>query len=259
MIRYALPIATCFIVFINPSAHAAIIAFTSFEDPAAVPGRYKDTGNPSVDHDLVNNPGQPLVDFTATGNELGFNADYLNTRNGTGLTEGTGDLVGVTNFDNLTGPFPDGNNAYQISDPDGTMRVTTDAVSLVGFTNTTVSIDLFVAFTGYEPDDAIRIYATGDGGEVDLLNTTGSDINDLNIEGRFITYTGNLNGFTVASLVFQFEADSDNEQIFVDNIRFEGEAVPEPTSLALLGIVGLGGIVGQRIRNRRSTQRNFAV
>ena len=58
--------------------------------------------------------------------------------------------------------------------------------------------------------------------KVDLLNTTGSDIDNLNIEGQFITYTGNLNGFTVASLVFQFEADSDNEQIFVDNIRFEG-------------------------------------
>ena len=104
MIRYALPIATCFIVFINPSAHAAIIAFTSFEDPAAIGGTYTDTGSASVDHDLVNNPGQPLVDFTATGNELGFNAVYLNTRSGPGLTDG--DFVGVTSFDNLTGRFP---------------------------------------------------------------------------------------------------------------------------------------------------------
>ena len=74
-----------------------VIAFTSFENEPVFGPLHIDTGNPSVDHDLVNNADQSLVDSTAGPPGLGFDAAYSDTPNGsTGLTDG--DAVGVTDI-----------------------------------------------------------------------------------------------------------------------------------------------------------------
>ncbi len=201
--------------------HFAIgqFAYTSFEEPINVGGSYTDTGDAAVDHALVNNSEEPDVNFTSTGGELGFTSYYFNTRDDVGLTDG--DYVGVTNYTGTVTAYPDGSNGFELSDTDGKMTVTFDAVSLVGQTNPNVSLQYFVQSTGYESDDLIRIWLTVDGGtEIDLLNTTGSDINDLGIEGSWLTLSSSLSGYTTATLKVEMDCNSGTEALYIDDIQF---------------------------------------
>ena len=219
-----------------------VIAGTSFEEPAAVGGSYTDTGDATVAHDLVNNAGEPLVDYVAAATELGFDAVYepYDTP-GSGLTDG--DFVGVTDFTGAVGAYTDGTQGYQISDSDGNMITTFDLVDMGGFTNNTVSLDLFINSTGYEGDgtvnesgsDRIRVYVVDmtDGSEYDLLDTTGSDINDLGIEGAWQNLSVSLPDNAQAELVFEVRTNSSSEAVYMDNVVFTGEEVPPAVSFTL--------------------------
>jgi hypothetical protein len=210
----------------------AQVAYTSFEEPPVVSGQYTDTGDASVAHDLVNNSGEPIIDFTSTGGEMGFNARYVPYDTpGVGLTDG--DYVGVTAY---TGggvsSYPDGSQGYQISDTDGNYILEFDVVDLTGYGNNTVSIDYFIRSIGYEGDgtvnesgsDRMRIYVKDltNNTEYDILNTTGSDINDLNIEGVWHNGSVNLPDNIQAQLVVEVRTNSGNEALFIDNIVFDG-------------------------------------
>ncbi len=228
------------LVALAGAAHADVIASTSFEN-AFVGDQYVDTGDASVDHDLVNNAGQSVVDFMNDGVEMGFDAYYRNTRNDVGLTDG--DFVGATNFTGTVGSFTDGLQGYELQDADGLMGVQFDTVSAVSFTD--VTLDLFVQETGWESDDSIRIFAIVDGGlEVDILNTIGSDVDDLAIEGSWLNLSLDLSAYTEATLVVELESNSGSESIYLDNIVFNG-TIPTPGSVALLA---MGGLVGARRR-----------
>ena len=206
-------------IFTSQLIFAQTIAYTSFEEPTNVGGLYTDTGDPAVDHPLVNNPGEPDVNYTSTGGEIGFSSYYYNTRNDVGLTDG--DYVGVTNYTGTVGSYPDGSNGFEFSDTDGKMTVTFDAVSLTGASSPQISVQYFVQSTGYESDDVIRIWVVVDGGtELDLLNTTGSDIDDLNIEGAWKTLTQDLTGYTTATLKVEMDCNSGSEALYIDNIMF---------------------------------------
>ncbi len=218
---------------------AGLIAGTSFEEGISAQ-QYMDTGDASVDHDLVNNAGQSDVDFVSTGGEMGFDAYYRNTRGDVGLTDG--DFVGVTNFTGTVGAFTDGVQGYEMSDADGTMGMSFDTVNFVGSWN--VSLDLYVQTTGYESDDSIRIWITGDGGVTDLMNTAGSDINDLGIEGAWMNLSFDLSLYTNATLHVELESNSGSESIYLDNVQFTS-TIPAPGAVALLG---LGGLVATRRR-----------
>ena len=206
---------------------ADLIAYTSFEDLWVPPTRtlYTDTGDESVDHFLSNRPNQPLVNWVQTevdSQVLGFSSFYLNTRNNVGLTDG--DHVGVTSFRTGFSAYPDGSQGFQMSDTDGLMITTLDSVDLGGFHNPVVSLNLYVANTGWELDDQIRAWATVDGAtEIDLLNTQGQDIDKLTIEGIWTTLSASLTGYTTATLAFELDCNSGKESIFVDNINFTGE------------------------------------
>ncbi len=227
------------------SAGGQVISFTSFEN-AFVGSQYMDLGDAGMDHDLVNNPGQSVVDFLADGVEIGFDSFYFNTRNDVGLTDG--DFVGATDFTGTVGSFTDGTQGFQMSDADGTMRTSFDTVAVpAGAPRTlvewSVCLDLFVQETGWESDDRIRIWVVAGGNEIDLLNTTGSDIDDLGIEGGWDTLTLDLTGFLEATLHVELESNAATEAIFLDNIVFK--TIPTPGSLALLG---LGGFAATRRR-----------
>ena len=201
---------------------AATFAYTSFEEPSAISGQYFDTGDPSVDHALVNNAGQPLVNYTSVGGELGFRSYYRNTRNDAdGLTEG--DYVGVNNFTGDVGAFPDGSQGFEIQDADGAMGVILDTVNLTGQPNPQVSIQYFVEDDSWEtsPADILRIWVEVDGGvEIDLVNTGGSDIDSLGIEGSWLTAQLSLSGYTTASLRFELDSNASDEAVYFDNIIF---------------------------------------
>jgi len=220
------------------TSSAGVIASTSFEN-AFVGDQYVDTGDASVDHDLVNNASQSVVDFTYDGSEMGFDAYYRNTRGSVGLTDG--DWVGATDFTGTVGSFTDGVQGYQMSDADGTMGLAFDTVNYVGFWG--VSVDLYVQATGWEADDSIRLWLEVDGGmTIDLLNTVGSDVNDLDIEGDWMSLDFDLSSYTTATLYVELESNSGSEAIYLDNVVF---AVPAPGAIALLGF---GGLVGARRR-----------
>lgn len=197
------------------------MGYTSFEEPL-IGGKYYDTGDALVDHQLFNNEGEAMVQWTATGAEMGFTAWYVNTRDGTGLVDG--DYVGVTDYTGSVGDFPEGVQGYQFSDTDGLMRVDFDTMNGSGSWN--VSIDLFVASTGYESDDVIIVDVTVDGGAVlTLLDTTGQDINDLGIEGAWFTLLQDLDGYTEATLHVSLDSNSSSEAIYMDNVIFSSNAI----------------------------------
>jgi MYXO-CTERM domain-containing protein len=230
-------------------ADGLYIAGTSFEN-AFVGSQYQDTGDASVDHDLINNAGQSEVDFLADGVEIGYNSQYFNTRNSVGLTDG--DFVGATNFTGAVGAFTDGVQGFQMSDPDGLMRTDFDTVtSPLGAPNARVEfewslcLDFFVNETGWESEDRIRIWVEADGTEIDILNTLGSDIDDLGIEGGWISTDLNLTGYADVTLHVELDSNSGSEALYLDNIVFKTGAVPTPGSLALLG---LGGLAATRRR-----------
>ena len=224
-----------------------IIAFTSFEN-AFVGDQYVDTGDASMDHDLVNNAGQSDVDFITDGVEIGFDSYYFNSRNDVGLTDG--DFVGATNFTGTVGAFTDGVQGFEMQDADGVMRTSFDMVSVPSGAPRTIfewslCMDIFVQETGWEADDRIRIWVDAGGTEIDLLNTAGQDIDDLGIEDAWQTLTLDLTGYLSATLHVEIDSNSASESLYLDNIMFK-TGVPTPGSLALLGLGGLAA--GRRRR-----------
>lgn len=224
----------------------AQIAGTSFEEPEAFPGKYTDTGDPNIAHDLINNSGEPLVDFTATGTELGFDASYVpyDTPD-VGLTDG--DFVGVTDFTpSPTVLFTDGDKGYQMNDIDGNMIVEFDEVDLTSVSNATISLDFLLSINSnnpangnYEGDgttnesgsDRLRIYVRDitNSAEIDLFNSTGSDLDDFvpfdsgsgEYQLQWQTVSESL-PTSVVQLVIEGRSNASAESFWFDNIVFDG-------------------------------------
>ena len=205
---------------------------TSFEEPEAIDGNYIDTGDATMSHDLIDNVGEPFVNYTATGEELGFSAFYVPYDNpGIGLTDG--DSVGVTSFSpGSNHPFPDGLQGYKISDVDGNFILEFDEFELTGI-DAEIFINYFIADTGFEGDgtentsgsDRVRIYLKNltDNTEQDILNSTGKNINDLGLQGTW--QEGNVSLSDIGSfyqLIIEVRCNASTEAFFFDNIQFVG-------------------------------------
>lgn len=208
------------------------IEYTSFEEPDAVGGKYTDTEDPATAHPLADNAAEPVVNFTSTGGEMGYNAFYspYDTPSN-GLSDG--DFVGVTTFaPSGSDPYPDGDQGYQISDVDGNYSLKFDTVDLTGATSPSLSLNYFIGDDGYEGngtvneegDDRIRIYVKDltNATEIDILNSTGTNINDLGIQGEWITGNVDLLADTSVQLVIEVRCNSSNEAFFFDNITVNG-------------------------------------
>ena len=207
--------------------------WTSFEEPAVFSSEYTDTGDATIAHDLLNNTDEPLVDFITTGGELGYNASYSPYDTpGDGLTDG--DFVGVTeSTPTAADPFPDGFQGYQISDVDGNYQLEFDIVDTGTNNISSMSMDYYIADTGYEGDgtinasgsDRLRIYIKDltNTAEIDILDTTGMDINDLEIQGSWISSNLDLSslGGAIVQLVIEARTNSGAEAFFFDNILFD--------------------------------------
>ena len=224
------------ILAVGASASADVLFLQSFENPDYLGTQYMDAtvDGGDFDHDLVNYAGMSAVDG------LGFDATFISNGVGqAGLTDG--DFVGVTDYTGSGSPggFTDGVQGYQLSDTDGIMVLTLSAVDGAD----SVSLDFWLNSTGYETTapnvDFLTITA---GGEVGI-DTTGSDIDDLGIEGAWTTLT--WTGLTDSEVVITFSSNSGSETLMIDNVIWEGAAVPAPGALAL---IGLAGIVARRRR-----------
>jgi hypothetical protein len=228
------------------AASFAQIAGTSFEEPAVFSGKYTDTGDANVAHDLVNNTDEPLVDYTTTGGEIGFDASYAPyDAPGVGLTDG--DFVGVTDFTPSSSvPFTDGDKGYQMSDIDGNYILEFDPVDLTNVSNPSVSVDFILSINSdptngnYEGDgtenssgsDMLRIYVRDltNNTEIDLFNSTGHDLDDDvpfdagsgEYQLEWQTGTATLTTNTNVQLVIEGRTNASAEAFWFDNIIFDG-------------------------------------
>lgn len=222
--------------------------FTSFEEPTVVAQSPQYVGPSETSTDpLPNQTGVSDVRFDG-GLELGFEAFFENTRGGgDGLSDG--DYVGVTGFTGVVGNFTDGEQGYQIGDPDGkyTVKLAPVDLSLVeGEKN--MLVDLFVQSTGWETNDAIVVWVETDTGARYLLDTTSSDIDDLDIEGFWQTLFVDLSDSAFAQLCFSLDSNSASEAIFVDNIRFGPEPSIDPvTIMEIQGEGEISPLAGDRV------------
>ena len=212
------------------AVNADVLFVQSFEDPNDLGDQYVDAtvDGGSFDHDLINYDGMSAV------NGEGFDAFFRSNGPGqVGLTDG--DFVGVTDYTGGGSPggFTNGNQGYQLSDIDGIMVLTLSAVAGAD----SVSLDFWLNSTGYETTepnvDFLTITAGGELG----IDTTGSDIDDLGIEGEWTTLT--WTGLTNTEVVITFSSNSGTETLMIDNVVWEGEAIPAPGTLALLGLAGI--------------------
>ena len=196
-----------------------VVAHTSFEDPFTISSvKYTDTGDDSVDRYLWNNLNQPHVSHNqSSGSEMGFSL-YYESNGGVGLTDG--DYFGTVNYTGTVGNFTDGNNGYQMSDVDGVTTLILDSVNAEY-----VNFDMFLQDTSYEtstPIDYLVILFNGTNSQVQILNTTGYDI-----DGDFQSYLGNwtsvvtdISSAGAGTLEFTFSSNAATESLFLDNIEF---------------------------------------
>jgi hypothetical protein len=106
------------------------------------------------------------------------------------------------------------------------MLVEFDTVTNSGGWN--VSLDLFVASTGYESEDAIVVDVVVDGGAVlAILDTTGQDIDDMGIEGVWFNLLQDLSGYSEATLRVSLDSNSGSEAIYMDNVVFSTDAIED--------------------------------
>lgn len=212
----------------------AQVASTSFEEPAVFTVQYVDTGDANVAHDLADNADEPVVNYTSTGGEIGFSSRYVPYDTpSNGLTDG--DFVGVTDFAATVGAYTDGDKGFQISDADGNYILEFDEVDLTGASSPTVSLDLFIPDEGFEGDgtvneegsDRIRVYINDvtNSTEIDLLDSTGTDINDLTevTLGQWNNLSANLAANSTVQLVVEVRCNAGAEAFYFDNIVFGGE------------------------------------
>jgi len=216
---------------ISAASFAQIVASSSFEEPGIVAIQYVDLGDPNVAHDLVNNVDEPNVDFAFAGGELGFDASYVPYDvPSNGLTDG--DWVGVTGYTGDVTAFTDGLQGYGIGDVDGNYILEFDQVDLTGYTGVTLNIDYYLNDTGYEGDgtenaegsDRMRIYVKDltNATEIDILDTTGSDINDLAIQGVWQNGSVSLPSGATVQLVVEVRTNSGAEVLYLDNLVIDG-------------------------------------
>ncbi|WP_106746580.1 ExeM/NucH family extracellular endonuclease [Yoonia maritima] len=195
--------------------------------------------------DLLNVDGLATVDSTdASAAQLGYDLSWVNTRGDTGISDA--DFIGVQSFAGVVGEYTDGVQGYELSDADGLLVMTFDEIDLSAVGEVTVSLDTFIQSTGWEADDLINIYVVTDQGTVSLLDTTGQDIDDMGVEGAWMTLSTTLgDDIDTAQLVVEFDSNSASEAIFFDNVIVTSDPEtpsvdPEPELMLISAIQGEG-------------------
>ena len=189
--------------------------------------------------DLVNVDGLASVDSTeASAGLIGYDLTWENTRGDVGISDG--DYIGVQNYTGAVGAFTDGSQGYELSDADGLLRLTFDTIDLSATGKTLISLDAFLQSTGWEADDLINIYVVTDAGTVSLLDSTGQDIDDMGIEGSWMTLSTTLSeSVNSAQLVVEFDSNSADEALYFDNVYVgtAAEDTGEPADITLISAI----------------------
>ncbi len=221
-------------LFSTASFGQTLIAYTSFEDSLEDGlSIYTDLGDQTVDHALLNNPGEMIVNYTQWNpeGEIGFSAFYYNTMDGSGLTDG--DYVGVTDYASDVTAFSDGNQGYQMSDTDGEVVVSLDVVDVSSYSSTEVKVDMFLPAGGIDNGDSIQVKLVIDGTTtVTLFDNYGHDVDDLDGYGdQWVTIDTLIEGASTLELKLICETNGSNDAVYFDNAKFIGYSDVVPTQV----------------------------
>jgi len=229
-----LALAFCFIAVtaISQKTQAAVIGFTSFEEPSTAAAT---TSNVSFG-------SAAGLTYASVGGELGFVTSFVDTRSTsqTGPIAGTdsSDFVGVTDAVGPTGGFTDGDQAYRWDDGDGQIIVTLDTLDTTGLIDLTLTFDLFVTDTTYESNDDFQVLVN----DIAVLSLGEAELEDTQtFAGNWSSLLLDISSFDGQVIKIKFAGDTNagTENFYLDNV--ETTAIPEPASFALMGL-GLAAI-----------------
>ena len=211
------------VTFFTPEGKT--IKATSFEEVpvGSTSATYTRNGGANDSGDLVNGINPPFVNFVSTGNEIGFNSEFIAVPDISTTSLGfTSERIGVTEALEDVEPFPDGKHAFHMEDADGAIRITFDTVNVpAGQSNSGVSFQYFLRNTTWETKDGIKAYVnvTTDSGSsvIQMLDKLAADAED--IDGVWNTAnTGFLKDIRSYQLVIDIQSGHDTEDIYIDNV-----------------------------------------
>ena len=180
----------------------------------------------------TDDPGFPTIALLATEYtpetpfELGYQASWAPSDNtgssNSGLSDG--DYVGVTNYTSEVDAYLDGRQGYQMSDTDGAMTLTLDAIDPTGLT---AVVSYYLADTTYEDDDSVSIDFVGATSTVSLMSangvssTTAAQGDGMEaLAGSWTTIAVDISAAGTGSLTITFDSNAGSEALYVDNVYF---------------------------------------
>lgn len=183
------------------------------------------------------------------GAGLDFATYWFDTRDEvTGPSVGTesGDFIGVNDFTGSNAPgVSDAGVAvatgvehnFQFNDADGRLDLVFEAVDVSNFENRTLTLNYWLADTGYESDDFFIVSLSDGDTSVELYNISEVDLealstgdnaeagewNTLSVDLEDVISTNSLG--SNLTLTVSADTNSGSENIFVDDIEFAGDEV----------------------------------
>lgn len=216
---------------------ASNIGYTSFEEVPTFIGdvTYFKPGIAVLDNIQLTEPDSddPYVDFSATGEELGFDTSFVSDDIGDDGSEPIGVLSNANMDDDgdsdFTGRFQDGNQGFLGADIDGTLEIVFDTVELTSeIVGATLEADIFLgdASSGYEEGDLIEVFYQVDG--VLGLPLLSYDFNFANANANtWINGSAQipLDKIKPGNIVVRMRTNSNSETIYLDRVAIKGVPV----------------------------------
>ena len=201
---------------------------------------------------LTNNGANNPSDGVATQFELGYRSFWFDTRGegaGPVTSNDSSDFIGANSFSGSNAPTvnPDGvayasgaQYNFEFNDTDGRVDLVFDPVDVSAAPERVVLLSYWINDTGYEADDRFAVSLSDGARSVTALEIVGDDLEtaaaldattwtplEIDIDALF----GGAFDDTAVSLTISVDTNSSSENIFVDNIVFEGRiggSAPEP-------------------------------
>ncbi|MEM1011243.1 MAG: PEP-CTERM sorting domain-containing protein [Planctomycetota bacterium] len=222
---------------ITGSAFGTVIASQDF-GPANFPTQPVDFNN----GDTSSATNAPDVVHISTGpTDLGF------SHNGTASTTSSTDFIGVNDDQFVVSHYSSlsGDSLLDFGNS-RTGALTFDTVDLTNFNDVSFSMDFgdIVGATNTGDDDAVIRLFDGNGVLLTTLLDTRGNSNGAVTFGP-LTYAFDPS-VTNAYLQVDILTDDNNDGYRLDNVLFAGTLIPEPTSAAAIGLLGLAALRRRR-------------
>ena len=241
------------------SATTAQAAFIAGQDFNALDSSNSNTTDSITDGSALTNGGS----FNNGGTGLDFSTIWNDTRGVTNgpvtATSDSSDFIGVSSFTGSNAPdvsaagvavAAGSEHNFQFNDGDGRLDLTFEAVDVSAYTNVELSLNYWIADTGFESTDTFSVTVTDgvndfialDFSEPEMEGNASADDGTANWNNLLVDISNLISqGFDATSiqLIVGVDTNSGSENVFVDDIAFTG-VIPAPGALALLGMAGIG-------------------